>query len=148
MKILFVMILTFSTLPAFASIAGDWTGWGFWAFKKEEDQTNCDLMKMTWRETATELILEKGFFECDVVAMELDRTVWKKQGQNLIDENKKTIGTYDGQNLEVIIPSPNVNTQISVKIKREANHFDYREVWFNSQEKVYIIKGRFFTSGN
>jgi hypothetical protein len=147
MKTFIFALLLFFTNFALASIAGNWTGYGNWAFRNEADATHCDSMTMTWSESDTKLNLEKGHYECDVVTMDIDPVAWTKNGQNLLDENKNVIGTYDGTNLNVTIPSPANNTQIQISIKREANHIDYREVWFNPQEKVYIINARLFTSG-
>lgn len=140
-----ILFLTFISLQSQASISGSWTGWGSWAFRNEQDLIPCNLMKMRWTENEKSLSLAHGFYDCEVVRMEIDPVSWQKVGQDLFDENSSKVGTYDGQNLDIKIQSPVENTMIHIKIKREANHFDYRETWFNSDEKVYIIKGRFFT---
>ena len=144
-KILVFLTSSILSLQSQASIEGNWTGWGFWAFRNEEDFTRCDLMKMRWLETQDALTLAHGFYDCGIVRMEVDPVSWKKKGPNLLDENGQISGTYDGQNLDIKIQSPVEGTQIHISLKREANHFDYREIWFNEREKVYIIKGRLFT---
>jgi hypothetical protein len=50
-------------------------------------------------------------------------------------------------NFEADMASPNENTTIHISVKRAANHYDYQEVWFNQYEKIYVIEGRLFTSG-
>jgi len=135
------------SLNSGASIAGHWTGFGDWKFKGEGEGVHCSPMVMSWSEDDKTLNLENGSFDCGVVAMDLGSSTWTKQADHvLLDENQNKIGTYDGQSLQVIIPSPNDKTQISVSIKREANHIDYEEIWFNADEKIYVITGRLFTS--
>lgn len=146
-KAIFTTLLLVSKL-AFASLAGDWIGWGSWKFKGEGDGARCTTMQMQWSENQNEIAIEKGYFDCEVVAMHLDRTAWTKKEGHLFDANQNDVGTYDGSNLLVYMPSPNEKTTIGIEVKREANHYDYKEIWFNAQEKVYVIEGRLFTSGH
>ena len=147
-KFILITALLFSSF-AQAKLAGDWIGWGNWTFKGEGEGVYCSPMTMTWSESANHIAIEKGFFDCELVAMHLYKTSWAlKDGELFDEETNAKVGTYDGNNLSVYMPSPNENTTIQVIVKRSANHYDYQEVWFNKYEKVYVITGRLFTSGD
>ena len=143
--------LTLATLllaiTANASFLGNWAGFGSWKFRGQGDGTHCPSMTMTWSETSSSIGIEKGYFDCEVVGMELGQTNWKLQDGQLIDENNTVVGNYDGVHLAVEMPSPNEKTTISIHITRVANHLEYQEVWYSAVEKVYVIEGRLFTSG-
>ena len=145
MKIIFILLTLFSFHFSLASLAGDWTGWGTWKFKGKGDGAQCSPMTMRWSENAGKIAIETGQFECDVVVMYLDKTEWSIKDGLLFDDDGKEVGSYDGQTFKVHMPSPNPQTMIHVSLKREANHYDYEEVWFNRVEKIYVIQGRFFT---
>lgn len=145
-KLFFILCLSFASM-AQARLAGDWIGWGNWTFKGEPPGTDCPTMQMKWSESADRVSVDGGLFDCGVVAMHLGETAWKISNGHLFDETGKNVGTYDGANLSVYMPSPNEKTTIQIIVKREANHIDYQEVWFNQFEKVYVITGRLFTSG-
>lgn len=147
MKRFLFVFLFFAGQLANASLAGNWTGWGSWKFKGEGEGAHCNPMQMQWSETTNTIAIERGLFDCGVVVMHLDRTAWTIKNGHLFDEDQKDVGTYDGTNLQVDMPSPNEKTTIHISVKREANHYDYKEDWFNSVEKVYVIEGRLFTSG-
>lgn len=138
----------FTSVISQASLTGKWTGFGSWKFKGEGEGLHCSPIRMQWSETKNTLTLETGVYDCEIVIMHLGKSVWAIKDGLLFDENQKEVGTYDGANLEAYMPSPNENTTIHFKIKREGNHYDFTEIWFNSVEKVYVIEGRLFTSGN
>ena len=102
---------------------------------------------MTWVETATTVGISKGHFDCELVAMHLDETIWNLKDGKLFDENNQEVGSYDGQSFEVMMPSAYERTTIHIKARREANHIDYDEIWFNPEQKIYVIEGRLFTGG-
>lgn len=147
-KISFLFLFLVLSVSAQASLRGDWIGWGTWKFKGEGSGVACNPMTMKWRESATEIAITSGLFDCEIVAMHLDETKWKLQDGKLFDEQNLEVGSYDGSTFEVTMPSPNENTTIYIKAKREANHYDYQEIWYNKYEKVYVIEGRLFTSGD
>lgn len=147
MKFIAVIFTLLSFQSASAALSGDWIGFGTWKFKGEDPGVNCSPMTMTWDETQTSIALDHGLFDCEVVAMHLDRTEWTLKNSLLMDADNNQVGTYDLQNFEVYMPSPNDKTTIHIKIHREANHIDYQEIWFNQTEKVYVIEGRLFTQG-
>ncbi|OFZ31353.1 MAG: hypothetical protein A2622_01840 [Bdellovibrionales bacterium RIFCSPHIGHO2_01_FULL_40_29] len=149
MKIISLLFVFLIALTSYADLKGDWIGWGTWKFKGEGDGVQCSPMQMTWSESATEIAIEKGNFECEVVAMILGRTAWTLKDGKLFDELNVEVGKYNGKDhFEVYMPSPNNRTQIYLSVRRAANHIDYQEIWFNTDEKVYVIEGRLFTSGN
>ena len=148
MKVALFLSITFLFLQAQASLSGNWTGWGSWKFKGQGDGARCSPMQMTWSESKTQIAIEKGFFDCEVVAMHLEKTTWEIKDNKLFDDHNNEVGKYDGVHLEVFMPSPNEKTTIGINVQRQANHIDYREVWFNTKEKVYVIEGRMFTSGS
>lgn len=147
MKIILILVTLMSFQYSHAALAGDWIGWGTWKFKGEDPGANCTEMTMTWDETNNSIALNNGLFDCEVVAMHLYRTEWSLKDGLLFDETNTEVGSYDGMDLSVYMPSPNENTTIQVRIHREANHIDYQEIWFNKFEKVYVIEGRLFTGG-
>ena len=143
-SIIFLTALLIAAV-AEARLAGSWVGWGQWSFKG--DGVRCSPMQMQWSESANTIAIEKGYFDCDVVAMELGHTAWTINDGRLFDENQKEVGRYDGNYFEVEMPSPNENTMIQIRVRREANHYDYEEIWYNTHEKIYVIEGRLFNSG-
>ncbi|MEQ1722880.1 MAG: hypothetical protein ABL930_06860 [Pseudobdellovibrio sp.] len=145
-KLFFVLLLSLASISE-ARLAGNWTGWGTWKFKGEGDGANCNPMQMQWSESKNAIAIERGIFDCGIVVMHLDKTPWTLKDGLLFDEEQKEVGSYDGTNFEVFMPSPNEKTTIHIKVKRTANHYDYSEIWFNQYEKVYVIEGRLFTSG-
>jgi len=134
------------SLIANAGVSGNWTGFGYWKFKGQGEGVRCMPMQMKWSEGDDFISLDGGYFDCGIVAQDLGSDRWKVKDGQIYDHQDQVIGSYDGQNLEMITASPNEKTQISIKIKREANHIDYEEIWFNQYEKVYVITGRLFTS--
>ncbi len=144
---LFFLTFSLSTIT-WAGFSGDWTGFGSWKFRGESPGAHCSPMTMTWSETAKSVGIEKGLFDCEVVAMHLGHTSWILKDGSLFDETNTVVGTYDGTSFEAQMPSPNDKTTILVKVKRTANHLDYQEIWYNPKEKVYVIEGRLFSSGN
>ncbi len=148
MKMIILIFSVLFTVAAQAGYRGDWIGWGTWKFKGEGEGVRCSPMQITWSESASHIAIEKGLFDCEIVAMHLDKTSWSIKDGKLFDDQNVEVGKYDGVTLVVYMPSPNLNTTIQVSVKRAANHIDYQEVWFNPQEKVYVIEGRMFTSGD
>ena len=143
-KVILFSVLLLS-VTAHAGLAGKWIGWGTWTFKG--DGVGCNPMTMQWSETKTSIAITGGYFDCQVVGMDLGDTAWTLKDAVLFDENQKAVGTYDGSRFEVDMPSPNENTSIHIIVKREGNHYDYQEIWYNPAEKIYVIEGRLFTSG-
>ncbi|MBC7465893.1 MAG: hypothetical protein H7256_07860 [Bdellovibrio sp.] len=147
-KAILITFISFLSLAAQAGFGGDWIGWGTWKFKGEGDGVNCNPMTMKWVESKTQVGVTGGDFDCEMVGMELGETMWNLKDGKLFDDTNVEVGTYDGTTFEATMPSPNENTTIYIKAKRAANHLDYQEIWYNKYEKVYVIEGRLFTSGD
>ena len=146
MKYLITAAAFLFSLTTLAGYAGDWTGFGSWKFKGEGPGAHCSPMTITWSETAKTIAIEKGLFDCEVVAMHLGQTSWTIKDGKLFDETNTEVGSYDGTSFQVYMPSPNARTTILVKVQRSANHLDYQEIWFNPEQKIYVIEGRMFSS--
>lgn len=147
MKLIVATFIFLSSVVVHAGLAGDWTGFGKWTFKGEGDGVRCSPMTMKWSETKNTIAIESGFFDCEFVAMHVYKTEWTIIDGKLLDADQKEVGSYNGTEFQVYMPSPNEKTTIAISAKREANHYDYQEVWFNEFEKVYVIQARFFTGG-
>lgn len=145
-KIIFGIIVLVG-LSAQAQLKGTWTGYGQWTFKGEGDGVRCSRMTMTWSENDREIAIEKGYFDCDLVAMHLERTSWSIQSGQLLDQNSQIVGSYDQKHFEVTMKNPDDTVQIHLQVDRSDSHYDYQETWFNTAEKIYVIKGRFFNMG-
>lgn len=146
-KLALILTLLISTI-SWADLSGNWTGFGTWKFKGEGEGSYCSPMQMQWSENQNTIAIEKGLFSCEFADMYLEKTAWTIKDGLLFDEEQKEVGSYDGANLQVYMSIPNETTSIHIQVKRDGNHYDYQEVWFNSVEKIYVIEGRFFTSGN
>lgn len=137
-----VLILSSSSL---AAMGGDWIGFGRWTFKGEGEGVRCNPMTLKMVETEKTFSMNDGYFDCEFVGMRVLPQTWTKKDNKLFNESNEEVGTYDGKSLFVELPKENETTRIQVSMKREANHIDYQEVWFNEFEKVYVITARFFT---
>lgn len=143
----FFLLTLFVSNIAQAELAGDWIGWGQWTFRGEGEGAYCETMNMKWSESKESISIDQGLFDCGVVVMHLGKTAWSIKNGLLFDENNIEVGSYDQKRFEVTMPSPNENTTIHILVVRNANHYDYEEVWYNKDEKIYVITGRLFTSG-
>lgn len=142
------LTVLFVSLISQASLHGNWTGWGVWKYQGEDPGMRCQSMNMTWTESEKVISIDQGKYDCDFFVMHLGKTEWRIQDGQLFNEAKKEVGTYDGTNFEVYMPAAEgETTSIHIKLKREANHIDFREVWYNEKEKIYVIEGRLFTGG-
>lgn len=147
MKFTILFSVLFVSMVSNASLSGDWIGFGSWKFKGEGEGARCSPMTMTWSETPKKIAIESGFFDCDFVGMHVYKNEWSIQDGKLFDEDQKEVGSYNGTEFQVYMPSGTENVTIAISAKREANHYDYQEVWFNQYEKIYVIDARFFTGG-
>lgn len=146
MKKIFLIGFLFSQLTQ-AALNGEWVGWGQWSY--DNAAVSCNPMKMTWTENEKSLAINKGIFECEVLVMHLGKTEWAKKDGLLFDEDNKQVGTYTDELISLYMPSPNVNTTIHIQVKKtRPTSYDYQEVWFNKNEKLYVITGRFFNGSN
>lgn len=134
------LVLTFSSV-SFAGLTGEWSGWGDWMY--EGAGTHCYKMKINFEETKGQLIRHGGFFDCEMVALDVSPGEWVVQGNNLM-MGDKIVGslTEKGLHMEEEYTDDIV---IMTDISYEGNHMDYTETWFDrDQIVIYEITGRFF----
>ncbi len=147
MKLLSLLVVLMFSLVSEARLEGSWKGYGSWKFKGEGDGVPCN-MSMRWTETAETITIVKSDFICDLVSMHGEKVSWTIKENNLVDEEGNIVGSYDGENFSVTMPSGYDNTDISIRLKRTGNNMDYQEVWFDARQTVYVIEARFATKGN
>lgn len=139
------IILALMVIPVsvFANLTGSWIGFGSWTY--EGSAVRCNPMDMTWVESDFQLQMVSGQFECEVLALYLDTMTWTKQNGRLIDHNNVAVGYYDDKKIHIEMLSPNAAAQIHIDInKLRPTAYEYKEVWFNEVQKLYIIEGKFF----
>jgi hypothetical protein len=133
-------VILFSTL-SFASLQGQWSGWGTWTF--DGSGTSCRDMRLSFDESAGALARSSGHFECDVVALDLPAQSWTKKGPDLLLDGA-AIGSVKGdvyQWTEPYNPTVSVRTTITVS----GDHLDYQELWIQKDgSTLYDIEGRLF----
>lgn len=145
--LIFIPTFLFSTF-SFASLHGDWLGWGTWKYQGQSPGMKCQSMSMTWSESKQHISLDQGKYDCEFFVMYLGKTEWRIENEKLYDERNQEVGRYDGSNFEVYMPATEgETTAIHIQIKRVANHVDIQEIWYNAEEKIYVIQGRLFTGG-
>ncbi len=147
MRSYFFILATFFSLLAEAQLQGEWNGYGRWTFKGEGEGVHCSRMQMYWSETSDIVSIEKGYFDCEYVAMHLEKTSWKIQDGKLLDADQNVVGLYDKKKFEVRMKNPDDSTSIHIQLDRNDGHYDYQETWSNEYEKIYVISGRFFLKG-
>lgn len=139
-KMIAAALLLWSSM-SFADVSGKWTGWGDWTY--EGSGTHCDTMTMGFVETATKLTRTGGYFDCQVVGLDVSPGEWVKQGNNLIDDGK-VVGTITDKTVH-LVEQYSDTVKIISDISIEAGHFDYSETWYDKDDVViYEITGRLF----
>lgn len=139
-KIIGIVFLVWSSM-SFANISGNWTGWGTWTY--EGSGTHCDSMTLGFVETKDKLTRTGGYFDCQVVGLDIDPGVWTKQGNNLIVDGA-VVGTIT-ENAIHVTEQYSDDVKIVSDIAIEAGHFAYSEIWYDKEDVViYEITGRLF----
>ena len=124
-----------------ANITGQWTGWGDWTY--QGSGTHCDSMKLNYIETDTKLVRKPGYFDCQVVGLDIAEGEWTKQGNNLMVDGE-IVGTITDTTLH-LSESYDENVTVVSDIAIEGTHFDYSEIWYDKDGSViYEITGRLF----
>ncbi len=142
-NILSALILCFCSSMAFANVSGSWLGWVDWSF--DGSPAHCDA-QMKFNQTSQTLSRQSGFFDCNVVTMQMDAKDWTlKDGQMF--EGDVAVGTYGPQEYRWT-EDYSSTVKIETEIKLSALHMDYVEVWKNKTDgsEIYIIQGRLFSS--
>lgn len=139
-KIIGLLFLMWSSI-SFASFSGRWNGWGTWSYQGSE--TNCDSMTLTFIETKDKLIRKGGYFDCQILGLEIDAKEWNKEGKNLTIDGL-VVGTINDNSIH-LTEQYSETIKVDSDIVRAAGHFDYNETWYDKDDfQFYQIKGRFF----
>lgn len=139
-SILALLALTICSV-SFANITGEWSGWGDWTY--EGSGTHCSPMTLSFEESAGLLVRHGGYFDCQIVALDVAPGQWVKQGNNLLVDNN-IVGSITDKGLHME-ENYSEDVVIMTDISYEGNHMDYTETWFNKEKIViYEITGRFF----
>lgn len=139
------VLLCFMCSVSFANVSGKWIGWGDWIY--EGSGVHCNSMTMNFVETDKKLIREGGYFDCQVVGLDLTSGEWTKQGTNLLSDGV-VVGTITENSIH-LTEQYSENVKIVSDISMDAGHFDYSEVWYDQDDIViYEITGRLFRKAN
>jgi len=133
------------SVKAGKGLSGKWTGWGEWTY--QGSGAHC-FMDMSFEDGAEQLSRMGGYFDCSVVALNVEPAKFLKKGTRLLDESGAEVGSYEGG---VIILNESYSADVDIKttIKVSGLHFDYSEVWRLKKDgsELYNITGRLFTGG-
>ena len=131
-------IFLLSTSTAFANTK--WTGWVYWSF--QGSGVKC-LSNLRVNETETTFHRMGGFFDCDLVTMEVNEQILSKVNNKLLLDGVE-VGTYENNTYKWTERySQEVTIQNTIKIN--ATNMDYHEKWIQADGRdLYNIEGRFF----
>lgn len=139
-KLILSICLVWSSI-SFAGISGEWLGWGTWTY--DGAGTHCDSMKLSFSETQNKLIRSQGYFDCQVVGMEVAPVEFVKNGNKLL-LNDKIVGNISDKSVHYS-EQYDENVRVDTDINLEAGHFDYLETWYLKDNSIlYKITGRLF----
>jgi len=140
-KIIF-LILTLTSFNIFANLNGRWIGQGEWTY--QGSGTHC-FMQLSFIDTNQYLERKAGYFDCDMVSLEIYPAKFIKQGSQLLNDNGEVVGSYIGNEIK-LKEQYDDNVSINSTITFDGLHFDYHESWIGSDgEEIYQIIGRLFT---
>jgi len=141
MKKLIVLTSLLLSTTAFASLTGQWTGWGDWTY--EGAGTHCYSMKLNFEESDGLLVRHGGYFDCQMVGLDVAPGEWTKRGNNLLVDDK-IVGTITDSRLH-LEEEYSDEVKIVTEVTYEGNHMDYVETWYDKDMiVVYEITGRLF----
>lgn len=127
-------------------LSGRWLGWGEWTY--QGSGTRCDMMTLTFEDSAKALDRKGGYFDCGFVALESLPARFAKRGTELLDETGAVAGSYAG-NVITLSEAYSETVDIFTTIKVDGLHFDYLETWKDKGGKeIYVITGRLFTGSH
>lgn len=139
-KILAVITFLWASV-SMAGIAGEWTGWGEWTY--EGQGTHCDSMKLNFVETNNKLTRTGGYFDCQVVGLDVNAAEWIKEGNNLLVDGK-IVGSMTDKTIH-LTEAYDEQVKVVSDITIDGGHFDYKEVWLDKDNsEIYVITGRLF----
>lgn len=137
---LFTALFLLISSSTFANTTGKWTGWVYWSFQGSGTKCFSDL---TLKETESVLHRVGGFFDCDLVTMEVNEQILDKVGNKLF-LGEEEVGTFqDGTYQWREKYSSDVMIENTITVK--GSNMDYAEKWIQSDGRdLYKIEGRFF----
>jgi hypothetical protein len=139
-KLMGIIFLLWSS-TSFANFSGNWIGWGTWTY--EGSGTHCDTMTLGFIETKDKIIRTGGYFDCQVVGLEVDAREWTKQGNNLLFDGL-VVGSFTENSIH-LTEKYSETVKVVSDIVMNAGHFDYSESWYGKDDaEIYEIKGRLF----
>ncbi len=143
MRKIFVLMISVLSFNLFANLNGRWIGQGEWSY--QGSGTHC-FMQLTFIDSAQYLERKAGYFDCDMVGLDIFPAKFIKNGTQLINENGDVVGSYIGNEIK-LTEQYDDNVVINSSIRFDGLHFDYNESWIGSDGKeIYQIIGRLFTS--
>ncbi len=143
MKKLLVLCLALMSFSTFANLAGQWTGWGEWKF--QGSGASCYTF-LNFSEDANQLVRHETAFDCQVAVLTILDESWVKQGEDLLIDNV-VVGKVQGDHY-TMTEQYNDHVTIETDIKVEGNHLDYKEMWYDQGQELYVITGRLFRKVN
>lgn len=137
------LILLFLSNIALADIGGNWIGQGEWTY--QGSGTHC-FMNMSFKDNTKYLERVSGYFDCDMVGLDITPAKFVKNGTDLLNENGEVVGNYIGNTI-TLVEDYSDTVKVHSTIKVDNLHFDYDESWIGSDgEEIYHINGRMFTN--
>ncbi|MEI7527363.1 MAG: hypothetical protein WCK76_00355 [Elusimicrobiota bacterium] len=126
-------------------LGGKWIGWGDWTY--QGSGTHCDTMSLEFEDGTDYLFRKSGYFDCGVVALNVDPARYVKKGTQLLGENGAVAGSYEN-NVITLYEAYSETIDITTVIRVNGLHFDYSEIWNKKDgSELYNIQGRLFTGG-
>lgn len=143
MRKLLVLMISIFSFNLFANLNGRWIGQGEWSY--QGSGTHC-FMQLSFVDSVQYLERKAGYFDCDMVGLDIYPAKFIKNGTQLLNENGEIVGSYIGNEIK-IKEQYDDNVVINSTIRFDGLHFDYNENWIGSDgDEIYQIIGRLFTS--
>ncbi len=145
MKTMISLLFLVASSVSYANVSGAWTGWGEWTY--EGSGVHCDSMKLNFIESDNKLTRTGGYFDCQIVGLDVSPAEWTKQGNNLVSDGE-IVGTITDNTFHL---TENYDEDVKVvsDIKIDGGHCDYSEIWYGKKgDVIYKIVGRLFRKQN
>ncbi len=136
-------MLALFSMNIFADLNGKWIGQGEWTY--QGSGAHC-FMQLSFVDTNQYLERKGGYFDCDMVGLNIFPAKFIKKGNDLVDSNGEIVGSYIGNEIH-LTEHYDDTVVIHSNIKFDGLHFDYVENWIGSDnQEIYQITGRLFTN--
>jgi len=145
MKLIAIIFGLLTATCAAAGLSGKWLGQGEWTY--QGSGAHC-YMNLSFEENDDYLIRKGGYFDCQVVGLNVEPARFRKKGTQLLNEDMNVIGSYEN-NIIKLNEVYSADVDIFTTIKVDGLHFDYSEIWKKKDgSELYNISGRLFTGGD